>query len=74
MALCGVLHVAKNVELNETLLKKAMTLGGLRTKKDTVNEALAEYVQRREQLNIIELFGTIEYEKSFDYKKQRSIK
>ena len=66
--------MATNIELNETLLKKAMTLGGLRTKKDTVNEALAEYVQRREQLNIIELFGTIEYEKSFDYKKQRSIK
>ena len=66
--------MATNIELNETLLKKAMTLGGLRTKKDTVNEALAEYVQRREQLKIVELFGTIEYEKSFDYKKQRSIK
>ncbi len=74
MALCGVLYMATNIELNETLLKKAMTLGGLRTKKDTVNEALAEYVQRREQLKIVELFGTIEYEKSFDYKKQRSIK
>ena len=50
-----------------------MSLSGVRTKKDAVNEALAEYVQRREQLKIIELFGTVEYEKSFDYKKQRKI-
>ena len=66
--------MATNIELNETLLKKAMDLSGARTKKDVVNGALAEYVQRREQLKIIELFGTVEYENSFDYKKQRKIR
>ena len=65
--------MATNIELNEDLLKKVMSLSGVRTKKDAVNEALTEYVQRREQLKIIELFGTVEYEKSFDYKKQRKI-
>ena len=65
--------MATNIELNEDLLKKVMNLSGVRTKKDAVNEALTEYVQRREQLKIIELFGTVEYEKSFDYKKQRKI-
>jgi len=65
--------VATNIELNEELLTKAMSLGGMRTKKDAVNEALAEYVQRREQLKIIELFGTVEYGKSSDYKKQREV-
>jgi hypothetical protein len=36
-----------------------------------VEEALQEYVQRRKQLKIIELFGTIEYEDDYDYKQQR---
>ena len=52
--------MATNIELNDVLLSKAMKLGGMRTKKDTVNEALAEYVQRREQLEITELFGKAE--------------
>ena len=71
--MCDLLCVATNIELDEKLLLKAMSLGGIRTKKEAVNEALAEYVQRREQLKITELFGTVEYDKSFDYKKQRKV-
>jgi hypothetical protein len=40
-------------------------------KKDTVNEALEEYIQRRRQAKINDLFGTIEFESAYDYKKQR---
>ena len=58
--MCESSHMATNIELNDVLLSKAMKLGGMRTKKDTVNEALAEYVQRREQLEITELFGKAE--------------
>ncbi len=58
--MCESSHMATNLELNDVLLSKAMKLGGMRTKKDTVNEALAEYVQRREQLEITELFGKAE--------------
>jgi Arc/MetJ family transcription regulator len=65
--------MATNIELNEDLLTKAMKLGGMRTKKDAVNEALTEYVQRREQLKIIELFGKVEFDEGFDYKAQRRI-
>jgi Arc/MetJ family transcription regulator len=72
-ALCKCLHVATNIELNETLLTKAMKLGGMRTKKEAVNEALAEYVQRREQLKITELFGKVQFDEAFDYKAQRKI-
>ena len=63
--------MATNIELNDTLLKKAMRLGGMRTKKDAVNEALAEYVQRWEQLRILELFGNVDFDTQFDYKAQR---
>ncbi|HOW68554.1 MAG TPA: type II toxin-antitoxin system VapB family antitoxin [Candidatus Paceibacterota bacterium] len=71
--LCDFAHMATNIELNEVLLTKAMRLGGMKTKKDAVNEALAEYVQRREQLKITELFGEVEFEESFNYKEQRKL-
>lgn len=65
--------MATNIELNEGLLAKAMKLGGMKTKKEAVNEALAEYVQRREQLKITELFGKVEFDEASDYKAQRQI-
>ncbi|MCC5645322.1 type II toxin-antitoxin system VapB family antitoxin [Nostoc sp. CHAB 5824] len=60
-----------NLEINENLIKEALELGGHSTKNAVVEEALREYVQRRKQLKILELFGTIEYEDDYDYKQQR---
>ncbi|MDB4384641.1 type II toxin-antitoxin system VapB family antitoxin [Opitutaceae bacterium] len=65
--------MATNIELNQPLLAKAMKLGGAKTKKSAVNEALEEYVQRREQLKVTELFGNVEFDKSYDYKAQRKL-
>ena len=45
-----------------------------KTKKSAVNEALKEYIQRREQLQILNLFGTIDYDKNYKYKAGRSRK
>ena len=66
--------MATNIELNEKLLSKAMKLGGMRTKKEAVNQALAEYVQRREQLKILDFFGKVDFHPDYDYKKQRKAK
>jgi Arc/MetJ family transcription regulator len=63
--------MATNIELNENLVIRAMNLGGMKTKKEAVNRALAEYVERREQLKVTELFGTIDFDETFDYKNQR---
>ncbi|MGH8771757.1 MAG: type II toxin-antitoxin system VapB family antitoxin [Burkholderiales bacterium] len=46
-------------------------MGGHRTKKATVNEALQEYIQRRRQARVLKLFGTIDFDPAYDYKKQR---
>jgi hypothetical protein len=51
-----------------------MKLGGSRTKREAVNKALAEFVQRREQQRILEMFGTVDYDPEYDYKLQRSRK
>ena len=48
-----------------------MALGSFRTKKAAVNEALAEYVQRRKQRRILEMFGKVDYHPDYDYKAMR---
>ncbi|HEV7503527.1 MAG TPA: type II toxin-antitoxin system VapB family antitoxin [Thermoanaerobaculia bacterium] len=42
------------------------------TKKATVHEALQEYLQRRKQLKILDLFGQIDYDPAYDPKERRS--
>ncbi len=63
--------MATNLAIDDDLLQEAQRVGGHRTKKDTVNEALREYIQRRRQAKLLDLFGTIEFDPSHDYKKQR---
>lgn len=66
--------MATNLALDEHLLDEALAVGGHKTKKETVTEALTEYIQRRRQARILERFGTIEFDPAYDYKKQRSVK
>jgi Arc/MetJ family transcription regulator len=63
--------MATNLALDNKLLEEALKVGGRATKKETVTEALQEYIGRRKQARIAELFGTIDYDPKFDYKKQR---
>jgi Arc/MetJ family transcription regulator len=60
-----------NLALDDKLIRDAQAIGGHKTKKAAVTEALQEYVQRRRQLEILELFGKVEYEAGYDHKKQR---
>ena len=69
--MCRMVCMATNLAIDDKLLEEALRVGGLRTKKDTVNEALREYIQRRRQAKILELFGKIDFAPDYDYKKQR---
>lgn len=64
--------MATNLALDNKLIDEAVRVGGHRTKKAAVTEALEEYVQRRKQLEVLELFGTIDYDEEYDYKAQRA--
>jgi len=46
-------------------------LGGHRTKSEAVNEALAEYVARRKRRQVVEIFGTADWDPDYDYKAAR---
>jgi Arc/MetJ family transcription regulator len=60
-----------NLAIDDHLLEEAQKIGGHRTKKATVTEALEEYIQHRKQAKILALFGTVEFDPKYDYKKQR---
>ena len=64
--------MATNLAIDQALLAEALEIGKLPTKKATVNEALLEFIQRRKQLKILELFGKIEYDPDYDYKRDRA--
>jgi Arc/MetJ family transcription regulator len=60
-----------NLAIDDRLLDQARTVGGYRTKRETVNEALREFIQRRQRLELAKLAGRVEYDPNYDYKRER---
>lgn len=61
--------VATNLAIDDSLLLLAQKIAGIKTKKDTVNLALKEFIQRRKQQEILSLFGEIDYADDYNYKE-----
>jgi hypothetical protein len=64
--------MATNLSLDPDLIDRAVKMSGERTKKAAVTRALEEFIARRRQKSIVELMGKLEWDKSFDYKAERS--
>ena len=63
--------MATNLSIDPDLLDEALHISGLKTKKETVNQALKEFVQRRKQREIASLFGQLPQDPDYDYKQGR---
>lgn len=63
--------MATNLDLDPALVEAAVAAGGCKTKKEAVTEALREYIARRRQAQITRLFGRVDVDPKYDYKKQR---
>lgn len=63
--------MATNLALDDALLEEAVKVGGHRTKRAAVTEALEEYIQKRRQWGVAASFGSIEYDPGYDYKAER---
>lgn len=64
--------MATNLSLDPDLIDRALKVSGERTKKAAVTRALQEFIARRRQKRIVELMGKLQWDKSFDYKAERS--
>ncbi len=76
MQLCGALcddsHMATNLAIDPDLLDRAVAVSGERTKTAAVKRALEEFIARRQQGKIVDLFGTLEWDPTYNYKAARS--
>ena len=64
--------MATNLSIDPDLLDRALEVSGERTKKAAVTRALEEFIARREQRRLLELMGTLEWDRSYDVKAERS--
>ena len=71
---CEINKMATNLDIDDELIVKAKKIGNHKTKKETVTNALVEYIEKKEQKKVKELFGKIEYDEGYSYKKHRSRK
>lgn len=60
-----------NLAIDDRLLDEARRIGGRKTKRETVNDALQEFIRRRQRLNLVNVMGTVDYDPAYDYKKER---
>ena len=63
--------MATNLSIDPYLLERTLELSGERTKKAAVNKALREFIARREQKNLVKLFGKLDWDEKCNYKKER---
>jgi Arc/MetJ family transcription regulator len=63
--------MATNLSIDPELIEQARRVSGERTKKAAVTKALQEFIARRQQENLIELFGKLEWDDGYDYKSER---
>jgi Arc/MetJ family transcription regulator len=64
--------MATNLAIDPDLIERALEISGERTKKAAVTKALREFIARREQKQLADLFGSLEWDADFDYKSERS--
>lgn len=64
--------MATNLALNDDLIKEAVRLGNHKSKKEAVNKALEKYIEQIKQQKIKNIFGSIDYDPDYNYKKQRA--
>ena len=64
--------MATNLDLAPELLEEALRVSGETTKKAAVTKALEEFIARRRQKRLLELFGQLDWDPEFDYKAERT--
>ena len=63
--------MATNLSIDPELLDEALAISDEKTKKATVTRALQEFIARRRQGELVELFGKLDWDDDFDYKRER---
>ena len=60
-----------NIVIDDEIMRKAMAVSGIKTKKEVVNQAMEEFVANRTRKDLRDLFGKIQFAEGYDYKETR---
>jgi Arc/MetJ family transcription regulator len=63
--------MATNLAIDDKLIEEARRIGRHKTKREAVTVALSEYIQKRKQRDVIEMFGRVDIDPDYNYKDQR---
>ncbi len=61
-----------NIELDDKLIKEALKLSDVKTKKGVIHQALILYVEIKKKKNLKDLKGKISFHPDYDHKKMRA--
>ena len=61
------------IDIDDNLLQDALSVSGLQTKEELINEALREYIKVKKRKDLTELAGRIEFSQNFNHKKMREL-
>jgi Arc/MetJ family transcription regulator len=64
--------MATHLQIDDALIVRAVRLGRHKSKRDAVTRALVDYIERLEQQKVLGLFGTVDYDPRYNYKRQRA--
>jgi hypothetical protein len=62
-----------NLAIDDNLINEARRIGNHATKKEAVTAALDQYIRWHKQQEILDHFGTIDFDPTYDYKKIRQL-
>jgi len=72
-AMCMVMCMRTNIEIDDRLMREVLRLTGMRTKREAVDFALREVVARHEQLGVLKLRGRIQWEGDLEVSRRGRI-
>jgi Arc/MetJ family transcription regulator len=64
--------MATNLSIDPELIEQALEVSGERTKKAAVTKALQEFIARRRQKRLLDLMSKLEWDSTYDYKRERT--
>ena len=64
--------MATNLNIDIKLWEEVYQIGNFKSKKEAVNVALKEYIQRHRQKDMLKFLNKVDFDKNYDYKKARN--
>jgi Arc/MetJ family transcription regulator len=58
--------------IDDQLIKDALKLSKIKTKKELIHRALEEFIRNRKRLDLREIRGKIRFAEDYNYKEMRS--